>query len=59
MTLTHPDYFSFVIGYQGLLIIDSAESSILFGWNYLKDILSQEMLNEVENIVGSDGFEML
>jgi len=47
--LESPEELSFVIGYQGLLLIDNTSTrSILIGWNELKNILSQEILNELE-----------
>lgn len=47
--LESPEELSFVIGYQGLLLIDNTSArSILIGWNELKNILSQEILNELE-----------
>lgn len=48
--LENPEWLSFVIGYRGLLLIDNISArSILIGWDKLKDILSQEILNELES----------
>lgn len=47
--LENLEWISFVIGYRGLLLIDNSSArSILIGWNDLKDILSEEMFNELE-----------
>ncbi len=50
--LESPEELSFVIGYQGLLLIDNTSArSILIGWNELKNILSQEILNELNTFL--------
>lgn len=49
--LGRPDSMPFVIGYQGLLLFDGVSGfSILFEWSDLEDILSEEMIHELQNI---------